>query len=105
MSNTDIQINQLDNDQLTVQIDQHQYDIAKQKLEAQMQDRKEQRELVLKIYKMFLWAISLMVVVILLFLAFAIIYNQSAIALKVIEIVGAFATGGISGYALGKSKR
>lgn len=90
---------------LRKQEDKHAYDFSMKALSAQVEDRKHIREYQKRIKRdrYFFWAfLSAIIATIIIF---ALILREKEVALKIIEVVIYFSTGGVGGYALGKNQR
>ncbi len=79
--------------------------IAEQSIAANLQDRDNERAHVERKTKIILKGVIILVVVVVLFVAYALYSGKDAIVMKIIEVVAIFAAGFAGGYGLKASKR
>ena len=87
------------------QEDEHSFKFAQQALAAQLGDRKEQRNFYLKSRKSGYVFATIIGVLFIAFLVFALAIGKDQVALEIIKAIIFLATGSAGGYAIGKLRR
>lgn len=86
------------------QADTHNFEFSKKALEAQIEDRKSQRDVAMKMEKNRLYMAGFLGIALSGIVITALYLNKETVALEIIKAVGYFVAGGASGYGLKKAK-
>jgi len=90
---------------LRKQQDDHSYEYAKTALSAQIQDNESHRNYLKSKRRNYFYFIIGLVIIISALVCYAMALNKDHIALEIIKAVIFFSTGGLGGYAIGKSAK
>jgi hypothetical protein len=96
-----VQVQELE---LKKQTDDHAYEFAKANLDANLQDRREQRTTYLSIVNRGLIFGGIIFGLVITLIITAMLTNQTQLASEIIKTIGYFGSGSFGGYYLGKSK-
>lgn len=104
----DVQVQEIEIRKKELDVNQHYDDnnlnYAKEALKAQKEDRECERAYRHRTIKLFFIFGSIILLILVGFLVFAVMYGKEDLAMKVIEMVIVFAGGSAGGYAVGRHK-
>ena len=87
------------------QEDNHAYEYALKAVDAEAVDRENSRNVWVKSRRDSYFFAGCIIVIVLLFLGFCLWIGKDAVAMEMIRLFAAFATGGLGGFAVGRYKK